>query len=101
MKPRKGQKIWRFLQRNPKAWCKGTAIHNARMKNGKPCDHDHPKACRWCVYGLLNIFYPGENMDEVDDILILKSNIWNPASWNDAPERTVKDVIAAFKKAGL
>lgn len=89
-------KAWQLL-RDPERWNKGAA---ARDQNGKPCSYDNPSASSWCVLGALMMLYGPRGWAS----RLVKTEIlvgcWVP-KWQDAPERTHAEVLAALKKADV
>jgi hypothetical protein len=76
-----------------RGWCQ---IDQARDALGRDCDPHDPKAVCWCVYGAFNaVDAPNEALKPLQlatgEILL--------ANWNDAPERTQAEVLAAFDRA--
>lgn len=83
-----------------KGWTQGTY---ARTKTGRPCHYCSPRAVKWCAIGAVLRAY-SETLD--DEYLSIRKRLAQVVfdslpGWNDDPKRTKKEVIAAFKKAGI
>lgn len=65
---------------------------------GKPTDGYDPNATCWCAYGALqSVAYHGFLLD--DAARVLTSIVGCIPDWNDAPERTQPEVVAALRNA--
>ena len=82
-----------------KGWTKGLY---ACDKNFHECTPRSYSALRWCSSGAIQAAYTysvayREAVDKLRNV-IGREDI---AGWNDDPERTHEEVIAAFEKAGI
>jgi hypothetical protein len=71
--------------------------------NGVEVSPHYENAVAWCARGAVEAAYLDwkeyrEAMSKLRHALGGRKNIFE---WNDAPERTKKQVLAAFKKAGI
>lgn len=90
----------------PGVWIQGTNAEDAIGFARKP---DHPLACRFCSAGAINRADGGSHYNPSPAVQVLARAIGDPqaealpysvvAIWNDAPSRTVAEVLAMFKKA--
>lgn len=82
-----------------KGWCQN---ENAFNSEGKMVHARDPSACRWCVNGALMVASGG--------VIPCQSTAWDRIrdsnriplaldEWNDEPERTQAEVVAAFDRA--
>ena len=85
-----------------KGWCKG---YSAKDRHSHNVDVDSPRAARYCALGAICKAYGGLNakdttksIDFFYNNIVLPSNYMTTFYWNDAPKRTKKEVIEAFKK---
>jgi hypothetical protein len=86
--------IARELREDPTRW---TQKASARDTTGYGVAPASEKACAWCLYGHIerrNAYQTIEHFRALDSCMPLGCTI----SWNDAPERTVDDVIALCDK---
>lgn len=73
----------------------------AKTKNGVLCHAISPLAVKWCAIGAITAAYsnPIDRQRAIDRLVyIIHRGI---VTWNDDPKRTKKQVLAAFKKAGI
>ena len=80
------------IETHPERWTKG---EYARDSMGTVEAANSSRAVCWCSYGLML-------RDHIVSDKFLMSAIMHPfniATWNDAPERTAADVVAAFRLA--
>lgn len=81
-------------------WCKGA---DARDGDGISVYIGSPDACAFCAYAwLMNVY--GTRYDQVwkhRNHLLNTVGTAALSSWNDTPERTFAEVLAAFKAADL
>jgi hypothetical protein len=80
-----------------KGWTQGA---NARDLQGKIVDESDEAAVCFCVYGAISRAeccdgYSGSARDLFADA----NGVYLIDAWNDAPERTKPEVLAAFQKA--
>jgi hypothetical protein len=82
-----------------KGWTQGEL---ARNDEGYPVNPNSPMSVCWCSTGAIWAAHP-EFEDRQRACAKFLSAIDYPSitGWNDAPERTHADVIAAFEKAGI
>ena len=74
-----------------KGWTQGTS---ARTATGDPCSPDDPKATCFCASGALAAVGAwGADMARLRAHL----NIYSLSIWNDRPDRTAAEVIAALR----
>lgn len=92
-------KAYELLEK-PEAWTQGAA---ARDKEGRPISPDSLFAVCRCVESVIWKLYP-ENYEEILERLAkflgLLSWVCIPR-WNDAPERTHAEIIAALKAVDI
>lgn len=94
----------RALLTPPGAW---TQTAFARDRDGEPINADSEAAISWCSAGALEASKGGKTRWRAQNHL--KSAIstsersfvseWSVLTWNDNPDRTQKEVLAAFDKA--
>lgn len=87
----------RALIEKPENWCK---YDSAIDEDGVPCGPSYYAAAKWCVMGAVRKF--SESEDQIIIAARIFSNVvgYSPVGdWNDAPERTHAEVLAAFDKA--
>lgn len=72
----------------------------ARHRNGNPIGPHTPNAACWCSIGALDRS-SGSYCDYVSALRALQKAVGKEdvAAWNDHPERTQAQVVAAFRKA--
>lgn len=94
-----------FLSTHRDAWTQGSM---ARDASGEACDTDDPAARRWCALGLIDKFARWPHLTRrcatllsrvVTPIYAKRDLPRSPAAYNDAPGRTVDDVITMFRCA--
>lgn len=82
-----------------RGWCQRRRACNSRYAVVDPCD---PDAERWCVIGALHAAMgdglTGTRFDVAANAIQAETGRWL-SGWNDAPERTQQDVIAALEAA--
>lgn len=88
------------LLESPERWCQGMNAQNAAGQYALVRSHD---ACRWCLRGAVALIY-GDEMNVAwaklkEAIGVAPGDSLIP--WNDAPERTHAEVLAAVRKAGI
>lgn len=87
---------------DPAKWTKGS---NARAKNGAEIAARSPSAVKWCVDGaLFRCFHSAHSYASAHHKLLrtlFNNNYFAIVKWNDAPERTHAEVLAALKACGL
>lgn len=84
--------IARELREHPERWTQGTP---ARDKEGDSTRARSPAAVSWCLFGhIRRRLYPARCAVGTSSLLFGRL----ASSWNDAPERTVTDVIALCEK---
>ena len=98
--------IARELRANPKAWTQGTFGRDA---NGIECHI--MEACSWCLIGHIDkrvrvLDEQGEPVWEIEEVaekaFRAAAGIASISHFNDAPERSVSDIIAMCEKvAGI
>lgn len=89
----------------PGAWIQG---QGAKTITGEPVDPTHERAAQWCAWGAIERVTNGHrarsdrSFHALLDALDLDPD-WDPAIfgevWNDAPERTQAEVVAALRAA--
>jgi len=87
----------RELLADPKRWTQGTG---ARAGDGLATGVHSANAICWCAWGAL--VYVHTDLNSLSDSLDLIATIVGESevsSWNDAPERTHEEVLAAFDRA--
>lgn len=78
-----------------KGWCQETFARDAK---GNSVDPRSSEACCWCIAGAIKVAYP---MTWPVVLERLTDSLQRIASlWNDAPERTQAEVIAALEAIG-
>lgn len=79
---------------SPEKWCQGTYYRN---EDGVACPRDHARSL--CSVGALLFVSPSEH--ESDVVIRCLSDVIDRSvtAWNDAPERTHPEVMAAFDRA--
>jgi len=88
-------KAWELLS-DPKKWTQGTYATTAKGMNAMA---NSKNAIKWCTVGALQKCY-GEKWLEVEMKFHKKTKV-NTVAWNDAPERTHSEVLAALKAADV
>jgi hypothetical protein len=79
-----------------RGWCQG---HDAETASGAVVDALHTDAVRWCLYASVRMAVRGNEGAYDQAARVLRADrgpLWN---WNDAPERTQADVVAALREA--
>ena len=75
----------------------------ARTASGNECDSYHSQACVWCAIGALerSLYETGGRsfFDAHHKLQIASGDRGMLSEWNDAPERTQAEVVAAFRRA--
>jgi hypothetical protein len=89
-----------------RGWCGREA---ALDEDGAPVDPSNPAARRWSVAGaLLAVWEEWRSAERPADVvsrdfaeagLALRAAVGDIVAWNDAPERTHGEVLAAFDRA--
>lgn len=79
-----------FYRSNPGSWTQGAA---ARDKDGHEVGFFRPEATQWCLVGLANRFCPGDNIQRLRLYEAVTGSELDQDKWNDAPGRTVEEVI--------
>ena len=80
-----------------KGWCQG---HYAEDERGSDTDPGSDKAVKFCSLGAVLSLSPYHtSMIAIRYYLELATERSSIASWNDEPERTKEEVVAAYKKA--
>ena len=79
-------------------WTQG--VYARTKKGGRMTSVNSKKAECFCVMGAIYRVYRDQNISKAADKLrtVVGTGIIN---WNDAPERTFREVLAAAKKAGI
>ena len=70
----------------------------ALRQDGNPCHWLDTKAVKFCLQGALLKCYPGQPAT-IDTLL--NNACGNTVRWNDAPERTFKEVKALVEKLDI
>ena len=79
------------------AWTRGAL---ARDWNGSPIGHDEDNASCFCLHGALARVNGGDAYNEIIcDYIIRVIGTELSVDWNDAPERTQAEVVAALRAA--
>ncbi|WZO97276.1 hypothetical protein EP7_004300 [Isosphaeraceae bacterium EP7] len=78
-----------------KGWCKGTSARNAA---GEPTGTTDVDAVAWCPYGAMGAI-PGASFIRTTDRYRKSIGRLAISKWNDEPERTKEEVLAAFDRA--
>ena len=90
---------------NPKKW---TTKYWAKNEAGESVSTSAPEACQWCSWGALMKVQDGSNLTEAYQTLedaiggISRGSSWkskNMVTFNDDPDTTHADVMAAFDRA--
>jgi hypothetical protein len=83
-----------------RGWTQGVA---ARNKRGNRVCFDSPRAIKWCAIGAIENAHGDTHakFTEATSKLLAVIQTQNITGWNDDPERTHAEVIAAFEKAGI
>ena len=80
-------------------WCQGAA---ALTKEGRFCRPEDPEAASWCALGAIRRVSDVDIFDPVpaNALAFLRdqTSFYLP-SWNDVPERTREEVVAALRRA--
>ena len=87
-------------------WCQGAS---ARDGQGRPVQPWSPDATRWTAIGALVAVSARRRRVTSDleqeiagfqraNVALLEAMGYSPADWNDRPERTREDVLAAFER---
>jgi hypothetical protein len=94
--------ISEFLTKHPEAWGQGGYGVSA---NGRSVSVAHSDASKWCLIGLIYKVYGYAQSSNIREKLEAAMNVplkqRNIPEWNDAPGRTVQDIITLAKKAGV
>lgn len=77
-----------FLEENPETWCQG---HGAIDEEGAAVNPLNPDAVKWCLWGFGHKFH----ISYFDIYARIGESL---VTWNDAPGRTVQDVIAKLRE---
>ena len=81
------------------AWCK---IYSARDAKGKSVRASSSKACSWCILGSITRAQAASHSSQwgktIAAVTVVLGNR-SIAEWNDAPERTQAEVVAALRAA--
>jgi hypothetical protein len=87
-------KAWQLVE---KGWCQQSW---ALDENYIAVEEDSPSACKWCSFGAIIAAYKGDRSEVIDRFreVIGGGNI---LVWNDAPDRTQAQVVAAMKAADV
>lgn len=83
-------------------WCKGVFARDA-SDNQVPST-DALRACKWCAEGAVYVFCFRTKNNSVEIKLLdqLQSDVGaHVPKWNDAPERTQAEVVAALEAAEI
>lgn len=74
----------------------------AATRKGVRCYSDDPNAVCFCLFGGLERVY-GTGVKNQQMVNRLKQTLPDTSfvAWNDAPERTIQDIRALVKKAGV
>jgi hypothetical protein len=82
-----------------KGWTRGAT---ARDKHGHYVAILSERAVRWCTLGALNAAYPTSlKLGRATQRLCQVIGTCSIPQWNDDPKRTKKEVLEAFRKAGV
>ena len=81
-----------------RGWCQRASARNA---SGIPCEWDEPAACQWCSTGAMLHVVSMFVWEHAGALNFLRQAIGQHSivGWNDAPERTKEEVLAAFDRA--
>lgn len=84
-------------ERIARGWAQGNFAYNAE---GDRVGSSDPEACKWCVVGAIyaTTDRPFLRQDAMSAVAVHSKTGALPI-WNDAPERTQADVLAAFDRA--
>lgn len=90
------RKKWKAIDYIRKGW---TQRAYARTKNGNGCSSDSALAVKWCASAAISQSYPSNWYKAYKKLqAVVGPNI---IGWNDAPGRTKREVLVAFRKAGI
>jgi hypothetical protein len=81
------------LIEQPGKWVQG---ENALDKFGEPTEPGYSDAACWCLEGALQQCGGRHSAYQAVRRAVGESNLWG---WNDAPERTQPEVVAALRRA--
>lgn len=87
------KKIAQFYRENPESWCQFKLARNSLGIAEPPLSE---RACKWCMVGASIKFDPNPYNGSAREILYDKIEAVTKigaGTWNDAPGRTVNDVI--------
>ena len=79
-----------------KGWCK---FRLSKDKFGRTVEPDSERASSWCSMGAIEAAYVSTYDAMTKLLAVIKSD--SIADWNDDPKRTKRQVLAAFRKAGI
>lgn len=80
-----------------KGWCKFVC---SKDKFGFSVEPHSERASSWCSVGAISAAYAGHEFTAKEKLRkVIKCD--SIANWNDAPGRTKRQVLAAFRKAGI
>lgn len=85
------------LLEDPARWTKGSG---ARDGSGRPVVCNAKEAVTWCILGGAGKIH-GDLTCEVRAALQDVTKAFYISDWNDAPERTHAEVLAAVREAGI
>lgn len=86
----------RALIEKPEAWTQGRYCLDA---NGAVLSYGEQGGVKWCAAGALGAVNGGECPEEAWDLLQAAGGHWSVTGFNDNPDRTHAEVLAAFDKA--
>lgn len=89
-------KAWQLLDSREK-WCQGGY---GKRANGTFTDATAPDVVQWCTVGAITKCYRQEQAWE-DAYNKLGDRVVSISGWNDAPERTWKEVHALLKELDI
>ena len=80
------------------AWCQDQMALDAR---GKPTIASSPNACRWCASGAIIAVSVRKLQARLNARVAIRESLGvaSLTEWNDAPERTQDEVVAALRAA--
>ena len=76
----------------------------ARKAAGDVCSISDPKACSFCIYGVLNTVYGGSYLAPGKKVMNLARERYGSGdlvSINDHPDRTKEEIVALLCEAGV